>query len=59
MSTTKSIKMFDHVRLKDGRTGHVVEIYDEPGLPLAYEIEIDHTRMELVTVDPPDIVAIL
>jgi hypothetical protein len=51
--------MYDHVRMKDGRTGHVVEIYDMPDLSLAYEIEVDHSKMELVTVQPDDITDII
>jgi dsDNA-specific endonuclease/ATPase MutS2 len=59
MSIVKAIKMYDHVRMKDGRTGHVVEIYDMPDLSLAYEIEVDHSKMELVTVQPDDITDII
>ena len=44
------VDMFDVVILKDGREGTVVEIYDKPGLPIGYEVEISHTEMELVTV---------
>ncbi len=46
---------FDVVRLKDGREGTIVEVYDRPGLPLAYEVEISDTEMELVTVMPDQI----
>ena len=48
---TSDIAMFDVVILKDGRQGTVVDIYDQPGLPIGYEIEISHTRMELETVE--------
>ncbi len=44
------IKEFDVVRLKDGRKGTVVHIYDEPGLPIAYEIEFG-SKMELETIE--------
>ena len=43
------IKEFDVAKLKDGREGTVVHIYDQPELPLAYEIEFG-AEMELETV---------
>lgn len=48
------IKEFDVVKLKDGREGTVVHIYDQPGLPLAYEIEFG-AEMELETVAAEEI----
>lgn len=46
------IKLFDVVRLVDGREGVVVEKYDVPGLPLTYEIELTDSEMEMITVSP-------
>ncbi len=54
MSTIK-VAQYDHVKLKDGRTGYVVEIYKKQGLPDGYDIEIDGTKMQLETVNLPDI----
>lgn len=48
-------KEFDGVLLKDGREGAVVHIYDVPGLPLAFEVELLGTKMETITVEPKDI----
>ena len=48
----------DVIRLKDGREGTVVEIYNVLGLPLGYEIEIvdKHGRtVELFTVKVSEI----
>lgn len=54
MSKSK-IREFDVVRLKDGREATVVEVYDRPELPLAYEVELHGTAMELRTVIPDEI----
>lgn len=50
---------FDVVRLKDGREGTIVEIYDKPGLPLAYEVEFLEPDVTLETVMPDQIEKIL
>ncbi|WP_054671739.1 hypothetical protein [Calditerricola satsumensis] len=44
---------FDVVKLKDGREGTVVEVYDVPDFPLAYEVEFDDGSLE--TVQPSQI----
>lgn len=52
------INEYDIVRLKDGREGTVVEIYNVPGLPLGYEIEIVDKygrTVELFTVEVSEI----
>ena len=51
MLTNSDIGIYDVVILQDGREGTVVDIYDMPGLPIGYEIEISKTRMELETVE--------
>lgn len=50
-----TVNEHDVVRLKDGRKGTVVLVYDSPSL--AYEVEIvqDDGDSELVTVKPQDI----
>lgn len=45
---TSEIHEFDVVRLKDGREGTIVEVYRLPGLPLAYEVELDNGELETV-----------
>ena len=39
---------FDVVKLKDGREGTVVEMYNGPSLPLAYEVEFDDGSLETI-----------
>ena len=48
---TNQIGVYDVVLLKDGRQGTVVDIYDKPGLPVGYDIELSNTKLELVTVE--------
>lgn len=50
---------FDVVRLKDGREGTIVEIYDKPGLPLAYEVEFLEPEVTLETVTPDQIAEVI
>jgi len=50
-----TIKMFDVVRLKDGREGTIVEIYS----PSDYEIEISGTKMDLETISIDKIAEII
>jgi len=50
---TSEIHEFDVVKLKDGREGTVVGVYRLPGLPLAYEVELDDGELE--TVKPEQI----
>lgn len=57
--STSDIKLHDHVKLSDNRTGFVVDLYDKPGLPIAYEVEIEKSRMETITVNRNDIIEIL
>lgn len=38
------------VLLKDGREGTVVSVYDQPGKPLAYLLELADDEADLVTV---------
>jgi len=49
--STSSIDEFDVVKLKDGREGTIVEIYRVPGLPLAYEIEVNGRDLETIYPD--------
>ena len=51
-----TIKLYDGVRLADGRTGTVVDIYPDR---LAFEVEIDQTKMQLETVEPTQITEVL
>lgn len=44
----------DVVRLKDGREGTVVEVYNVPNSPLAYEVEFDDSRLETVQLSQID-----
>lgn len=44
----------DVVRLKDGREGTVVEVYNVPNCPLAYEVEFDDGRLETVQLSQID-----
>lgn len=48
------IELFDAVKTQDGREGTVVHIYDQPGLPLAYEVEFG-AEMELQTIAASEI----
>jgi len=50
MSASKQVEELDIVRLKDGREGTVLEVFDKPGLPLAYELEFDGPGWQLETV---------
>ncbi len=50
------INEFDIVKLTDGREGTIVEIYEEQGKPVAYEVEITGLQMELTTVYASDII---
>lgn len=38
------------VRLRDGREGTVVSVYDYPGKPLAYLVEVEESADGLVTI---------
>ena len=44
------VKDLSVVKLKGGREGTVVSVYDHPGKPLAYLVEVDETDNGLVTV---------
>lgn len=50
MSIKRKIKQFDIVRLKDGREGTVLEIYDFSNLPRGYDIESSEQEGEIATV---------
>lgn len=49
----REVHELDVVRLKDGRKGTVVCVYDVPGLPLMFEIEFEDGELE--TVSPGDV----
>jgi hypothetical protein len=49
-------KLFDVVRLKDGREGTIVEVYDEP---LGFEVEISGAVPDLVTVKYDEVVEVI
>lgn len=44
------LKDLSVVRLADGREGTVVSVYDHPGKPLAYLVEVEESDEGLVTV---------
>ncbi|MDU0332085.1 hypothetical protein RW092_18065 [Paenibacillus sp. 3LSP] len=55
MSRIKA-KLFDIVRLKDGREGTIVEVYDEPP---GFEVEISGAVPDLVTVKYDEVVEVI
>lgn len=54
------VSKYDSVELADGRIGTIVEIYQIPGLPIGYEIELEEVNedgeYELITVKAEDII---
>lgn len=58
MSVTE-VKCFDVVQLADGRIGDIIEIYERHGKPAGYEVEIQNSDHETVTVTLPQINRVL
>lgn len=53
------LKDLSVVRLSDGREGTVVSVYDHPGKPLAYLVEVEESDDGLVTVLHDDVQAVV
>lgn len=52
------VKELDVVKIKDSREGTVVHIYDQPELPLAYEVEFG-SKMQLETIAAEDVAKVV
>lgn len=53
------LKDLSVVRLKTGQEGTVVSVYDHPGKPLAYMVEVEESDNGLVTVMHDQVEALL
>ena len=50
------VKMFDEVKLRDGRKGHIVEIYETE---YWIDIKMDNGDYEIETIKPDDVIEII
>lgn len=58
MSEKIKAKLYDIVRLKDGKEGTVIEVYNIPGLPKGYDLEL-LDKEEIITITEDQIEEII
>lgn len=58
MSEKMKAKLYDIVRLKDGKEGTVIEVYNIHGLPTGYDLEL-LDKEEIITITEDQIEEII
>ena len=56
---TKKVEDLSVVRLKDGREGTVVEVFDCPDKPLGYMVDLSADEYDVVTVTHEQVAAVI